>query len=84
MNGLSRINKIGLMWEDDAEMVHVKFLRVDQQSGTVELWIGLNKHTGRGAPDSIDELVVYLTPQEAMAFGKAFSRCAIAAFREGS
>ena len=31
--------------------------------------------------DGIDEITQYLTPEEAMAFSKAFERCAIAALK---
>lgn len=48
--------------------------RVYEESGSVQVWVEV-------AASPPAELLQYLTPEEAMAFSKAFERCAIAALK---
>lgn len=74
----SLCNDYGLYWKTDEPKVRVRSLRVFEESGTVTVTVGSDTHQG---VLGIDELLVYLTPEEAMAFSKAFERCAIAALK---
>ena len=74
-------NEIGVAWHNDADRVRIKDIKVYQENGTVLVWIGIDLH---GGVLGIDEVLAYLTPEEAMTFSKAFERCAIAALKESS
>lgn len=66
------LNDIGLGLAG-AENEKLKDLRVYVESGSVQVW---SEHKDGS------EAMQYLTPIEAMAFAKAFERCAIAALKE--
>lgn len=71
------INEIGLGLSDNSKMKDVRFY---VENGSVLLWveIAINQE------GETREVLQYLTPAEAMAFSKAFERCAIQAFKDRS
>lgn len=60
-----------------ADRNHMQDLRVYAEGGSVQVWVEVRA----GAPS---EVMQYLTPQEAMAFAKAFERAAIEALRQAT
>ena len=67
------VNDIGLGMAGMPREKMVDF-RVYEESGSIQVWCEI-------APGSPSEILQYLTPEEAMAFSKAFERCAIAALK---
>lgn len=61
---------------------HVRelLLGVPDDSGELHFWI----KTGDHPSPSVDELLVYLTPRQAMAFSKALRRLAIIALEDSA
>lgn len=72
MNRTRRINDIGLGLAG-ADNEKLKDLRVYVENGGVQVW---SEHKDGS------EALQYLSPVEAMAFAKAFERCAIQALKE--
>ncbi len=65
----------GVHWESGRQDARVLAMSVGcPEGGQVHVWIKING-------ERIDELLVYLDPKEAMAFAKAFERCAIEALK---
>lgn len=56
----------------------VKAIRISQDGGVVSVWFEFYLPDGRGEYEALQ----YLNPVEAMAFAKAFERCAIQALKE--
>lgn len=75
-NGTRVVNDIGCGLLAPGAADHVRDLRVFEESGSVQVWV----ETDGGG---INEIFQYLTPVEAMAFAKAFERCAIVALKNG-
>jgi len=67
--------EIGLYWETNAPDSRVQKIWISTDSDRVELKLEL--HPGSGSIDPAR----YFTPIEAMAFAKAFERCAIEALK---
>lgn len=72
MNRTREINDIGIGLAG-AEGECLKDIRVYPESGAVHIWVELSD--GR-------EVLQYLSPLEAMAFAKAFERCAVQALKD--
>jgi hypothetical protein len=75
------INDIGIGFKGtgDERMVDI---RVYPEGGGVLVWPEIRQH-GVCATDTL-EAVQYLTAEEAMAFAKAFERCAIQALKDSA
>lgn len=74
MSRIRQINDSGIgLWGFEGEKL--RDIRVYAENGSVQLWV----EVGQG--DSIEEAMQYLTPSEAMAFAKAFERCAVQALK---
>jgi hypothetical protein len=75
-NGTRTINEIGCgLFGVGTE--RMKDFRVYEEGGAVQVWVD---HEEGG----VTNLLQYLTPIEAMAFAKAFERCAIAALKNSA
>lgn len=72
MSRVSACNTDGIEYAADNPQRKVQRLTVYPESGTVQVWI----------ETLTEEVLVYLDPEEAMAFSNAFGRCAIKALRE--
>lgn len=70
----------GLFFKAETSLEKLVIVRVLEESGRVQLWVELAPSCGC----SQNEVVQYLTATEAMAFGKAFERCAIAALKNAN
>jgi len=72
---MSRINPCnidGISYDADNPQRKVQRITVHPESDTVQVWI----------KTLTEEVLVYLDPEEAMAFSNAFARCAIQALKE--
>ncbi len=78
------INDIGLGFRGvDGELV--RDIRVYPESGSVQIWMEVcERGCNPTSPGRTHEAMQYLSPEEAMAFAKAFERCAIQALRDRS
>ena len=79
MSRIRRVNDIGLGMAGISPE-RLMDLRIYAESGTVIVGVVVGEH----AESSPFEAIQYLTPQEAMAFAKAFERCAIAALKDSA
>jgi hypothetical protein len=73
-----RINAIGIGFAGiDTELIND--IRVYPEGGSVQIWVEIHQ---RDNWPQTHEAMQYLSPEEAMAFAKAFERCAIQALKE--
>lgn len=59
----------------------IRDIRVYDEGDRVQVWVEV---MARGSSGETTEAMQYLTAQEAMAFAKAFERCAIQALKEAA
>lgn len=75
-----RVNEVGA-GKAGIGYERLKDFRVYPESGKVQVWIEVRDFPSRGG--DVIEVLQYLTAEEAMAFAKAFERCAIQALKDG-
>lgn len=76
------INEIGLGIAGLAGE-HLRDFRIYEENGSVQIWVAVARRRGDTSLGDIEALQ-YLTPDQAMAFAKAFERCAIQALKNAS
>lgn len=69
------INNVGIAMAGLANE-KLEDIMIYPESGMVQLWVKISTQRGR------EEVLQYLTAEQAMQFSKAFERCAIAALKE--
>lgn len=75
-----QINERGIGYAGiDKELI--RDIRVYDEGGSVQIWIEM---MARGSSGETMEALQYFTAEEAMAFAKAFERCAIQALKESA
>ena len=70
------VNESGFSLKDDDPNVYVKELKAYEESGAVLFWISI-----RGKKDE-EEIMQYLTPEEAMKIAASLRNCAIQALEK--
>jgi len=73
------LNEIGIGLAAANSTEFVRDIRVYEEGGSVQIWFEIElPRTGNR------EFLQYLTPTQAMAFAKAFERCAIEALKKSA